>query len=392
MQKSKTFFTIKNTVIIFALMALYCFVKNFDYSINSLYVLFLGDFSIAIAPRMLIGAILGIFKDTFTQEWMLSFLKIVTVTTFLLTSLYIATCITDTEEKYRKTIFILTGLFIAYPFSITIFASDIFGFVDVFCMLVLLICAFAARYKYLLWIFPVLICAGIFMHDAYITAYMAPCFGILIYYIITEHKITKYSISAFVASTVVCISTVLYRLFFSAGSVKMTESEAIAYLAHKGSCTPAEVSGYIEAFLYGKDVHNFTDIDYADNIFVLLKYMIQLTIDQFSTVDLFCILSMIPILAIFFRIWIKAAKNADGFFGKLPYILFMLTVIPQIASLVISVDVSRFVSTFIIAQFFYLFMCVKRKDKNIADGLDTLAQNPQQLFIPCLFALIFNII
>lgn len=392
MQKSKTFFTIRNTVIIFALMAFYCIVKNFDYSINSLYVLFLGDFSIAIAPRMLVGAILSIFKDTFTPEWMLSFLKIVTATTFFLTALYVSTCITEIKEDNKQIILILTGIFIAFPFSITIFAGDIFGFIDVFCMLVLLLCAFAVENKYLLWAFPVLICAGIFVHDAYITAYMAPCFGILIYYATTKYKISKNSISAFVVSTVVCFSTVFYRLFFSTKSVKMSEAEMLDYLAQKGSCTVEDVSGYIEVFLYGKDVHKFSDIDYADNIFVLLKNMIKLAIDQFSAADLFCILSIIPALAIFFRIWIKASKNANGFFGKLPYILFMLTIIPQIASLFISVDVSRFVSTFIIAQFLYLFMCIKRKDENVFAGLDWLKENIQHLLIPCLSVLIFNII
>lgn len=392
MQKSKTFFTIKNTVIIFALMVFYCFVKNFDYSVNSLYVLFLGDFSIAIAPRMLVGAILSIFKETFTKEWLLSFLKAVTAATFLITAFYVATCITEVKEKHKQTVLILTGIFLIFPFSITIFAGDIFSFIDVFCMIVLLLCAFAVQNKYLLWAFPVLIIAGIFVHDAYITAYMAPCFGILIYYAITKYKLSKNSILAFAVSTVCCFSTVFYRLFFSTKSVKMTESEAIAYLANKGNCSVEEVSGYIEVFLYGKDVHNYSGLDYADNIFVLLKHMIRITIDQFSTTDLFRILSIIPILALFFIIWIKAAKNADGFFGKLPYILFMLTVIPQIASLFISVDVTRFVSTFIIAQFIYLFMCIKRQDKNVEVGLDRLSSNKQPLLLPCLFTLIFNIV
>lgn len=392
MQKSKSFLTIRNTVIIFALMVFYCFIKNFDYTINSLYVLFLGDFSIAFAPRMLIGSILKIFKDTFDMDWMLSFLKIVTFATFFVTALYIADCMNGIKDEHKKTVYILTFIFVLFPFSITIFASDIFGFIDVFCMIVLLICAFVVESKHLIWTFPVLICAGIFVHDAYITAYMAPCFGILIYYAITKYKISKSCIITFAASTTVGFVTIIYRLFFSTATVKMTESEMIEYLANKGSCAPEDVSGYLEAFLYGKDVHNFTDIDYADNIFVLLKYMIQLTVDQFSTADLFCILSIIPILAIFFRIWKKASKNAQGFFGKLPYILFMLTIIPQIASLVISVDVTRFVSTFIIVQFIYLFMCIKRKDENIDAGLDELTQNPQQLFIPCLFTLIFNII
>ncbi len=392
MQKSKIFFTIRNTVIIFALTAFYCFVKNFDYTINSLYVLFLGDFSIAVAPRMLIGAILSIFRDTFDVDWMQTFLIITTFVTFFATSFYIATCMNGLKDEHRRTVHILTVIFLFFPFSISIFAGDIFGFIDVFCMIVLLICAFAVENRYLIWAFPVLICAGIFVHDAYITAYMAPCFGILIYYAITKYKITKNSVSTFVTSTIVGFATVIYRVFFSTSMVKMTEAEMIDYLANKGSCAPEDVSGYLEAFLYGKDVHNFTGIDYADNIFVLLKYMIQLTVDQFTTNDLFCVLSIIPILAIFFSIWIKAAKNAQGFFGKLPYILFMLTVIPQIASLVISVDISRFVSTFVIVQFIYLYMCIKRQDPNIDEGLDRLTEKPQHLLIPCLSTLIFNII
>lgn len=392
MQKSKAFFTIRNTVIIFALTVLYCFVKNFDYSITSLYVLFLGDFSIAIAPRMLIGSILSIFKDTFDIGWMRSFLIVITYVTFFITAIYVATSLNSLKSEHKRTVYILTGIFIAFPFSITIFAGDIFGFIDVFCMIILLICAFTAENRYLIWTFPVLVCAGIFIHDAYITAYMAPCFGILIYYLITKYKITKKSVATFATTTAAGFATVIYRLFFSTSTAKMTEAEMLEYLANKGSCAIEDVSGYLEAFIYGKDVHNFTDIDYADNIFVLLKHMIKLTIDQFSTTDLFCMLSLIPMLAVFFRIWIKASKNAEGFFGKLPYILFMLTIIPQIASLVISVDVTRFVSTFIIVQFIYLFMCIKRKDPNIDEGLDILTKNPQHLFIPYFCTLVFNII
>lgn len=392
MLKNKSFLTARNTLLIFAVTMLYCLIKNFDYSVSGLYVLFIGDFSIAIAPRFLIGSILSLFKESFTVEWVLSFLKISTFVLFFFTAVYTADCLSHVRSEHSNIMIVLTGIFILFPFSITIFAGDIFGFIDLFCMAVLILCAFFAESRYLVWTFPILICAGIFIHDAYITAYMAPCFGILAYCVIRKYGKKLWASICFVVSAIFGFATTAYRFFFSTDSVKMTETEAISYLAQKGNCSEEFVSGYIEAFLYGKDVHNFSGIDYADNTAELLKHMIRLAVDLFSKNDLIKTFSIIPLLILFAVIWITAIRNTKGFFERLPYILFMLTILPQAASLLISVDISRFLAPIIFVQFIYLFMCIKHKDENVTVSIEKLKNKPQYLFVPILFTLILNII
>ncbi len=392
MLKNKSFLTARNTLVIFAVTMLYCFVKDFNYSVDALYVLFIGDFSIAIAPRFLIGSILSLFKESFTVEWICSFLKISTTVFFLLTSFYIAGCLSESHSKHKNILLVLTAIFITFPFSITIFAGDIFGFIDIFCMVVLLICVFIAENRFLVWLYPILMCAGVFVHDAFITAYMVPCFGILAYCVIRKYGSRIWASICFVVSAISGLATVVYRFFFAADMVKMSEQEALEYLAKKGNCDIAAVSGYIEAFLYGKDVHGFSDVEYADNMFVLVKNLILLAINQFATNDLIRIISIIPLMVVFFFIWIKAIKNTDGFMNRLPYILFMLTVIPQTASIIISVDISRYISTYIIAQFLYLCICLKQKDENVSSALDSLREKPAYFVFPVLMTFITNLI
>ena len=348
-----------------------------------LYSLFLGDFSIGICSRMLIGSILSIFKTSFTKQWLIGFLRIVIWIVFMATACYIASALSQAKKTEKGALMIFTALFIICPFSITIYAGEIFGFLDVFCFVVVLITLYFGNNKILIWSLPFFLAAGVFIHDAFITGYMAPCLGIIAYYAIKTHGKKIGASANFIISAVTCAATSVYSVIFAKSTIKMTEAEVMQYLAKKGNCNPEDISEYIEAFLFYKDVEGMNSTkDYADNIWELIRYMLQFATESLSVSFMWIFIFAIPFIVLIFFVWIKAIKNSNGFMEKVPYILFMLTPVPQIFSLFMSSDFTRFLSTIIITQTLYLFMCIKQDDKNIHPTIELLNNNMHYFAIP----------
>ena len=391
MKMQKVLSTTKYTAVIFAAMVLYCVVKGFEMSSTGLYSLFLADFSIGICSRLLVGSIIGIFKDVVTREWVVGFLQVVTFAVFLVTAHYTGSTFTKAEKLQRQPLAAFVLLFIICPFSITIYAGDIFGFIDVFCMILLLMTAYFCENRILIYFMPLLFVTGVFTHDCFVTGYMAPCFAILAYFVIKTYGRKLRASLIFVFSAIAGIGTTCYTVLFSRKTIRMTVEECLAHMAAKGNTTIEDVSGYIEDVVLFSDVRQVAPADAARTPANNIYYMIKYALEGLSFSELVFFISIIPMIVLFFYIWIKAAKNSKGFFEKLPYILFMLSAVPQLLSLVISIDFTRFLSTIIISQTLYLFMCVRRKDEHVCSFLDKASDKAWLFFSPLLVTFLTNI-
>lgn len=392
MKNNRTAIIIRNTLIIFTVTVLYCIVKNFDMSETGLYALFLCDFSIGLCSRFLVGAVLSIFKDSFTAEWMISFLRIFTFAVFLGVSHYLASSLSLAEKKHKNILILMTGIFVLFPFSVTIFAGDTFGFIDIFCMLILLLTAYFCQNGILIFFTPLLMIAGIFIHDCFLTAYMSPCLAIIAYYCIKRGQNTLRKTQPFIVSAAVSVATAVYSVFFSRQTLTMSADEMLSYLAKKGNTTVENISGYIEDAVTWVDVRQVAPADADRNGFNNILYMLKFGIEEFSLHNLVGIISVLPILALVIIVWIKAIKCNGTFSGKVPYILFVLTLIPQCLSMIMSNDFTRFLSPLVITQIFFLFVTVKNKDGDTAAGLDFIGGNPQMLLLPCMSVVLMNIL
>lgn len=392
MKNNKTILTIRNTLIIFAVTTLYCFVKNFDMYEMGLYSLFLCDFSIGICSRFLVGSILSLFKDSFTMEWMNTFLRISTFAIFLLASHYFASSLTLADRKHKNVLTLMTGIFVLFPFSMTVFAGDAFGFIDVFCMVILLLTAYFCQNRILIYLTPLLMIAGVFIHDSFLTAYMSPCLAIIAYYSIKNsgNRLTR-AYPFFIAAPL-SVATAVYSVFFSRKTLTMTAEEMLRYLAKKGNTTVEAVSGYIDDVVTWVDVRQVAPEGEDRNPLSNIFYMLKFGLDEFGINNFVGIISVIPILALVITVWIKAIKNNRTFSGKVPYILFMLTLLPQILSIMMSNDFSRFLSPLVITQILFLFVTARNNDKDTAVGLDFLGDNPQMFLLPCMSVLLMNIL
>ena len=234
--------------------------------------------------------------------------------------------------------------------------------------------------------------AGIFVHDSFLTAYMSPCLAIIAYYSIrnNDNKLTK--AYPFYISAAVSVATAVYSVFFSRKTLTMTTDELLNYLAKKGNATVESVSGYVEDVVLWNDIRQVAPSDVERNGINNIFYMVKFALGEFSTYNFVGIVAILPIVALVIIVWIKAIRSNTTFAGKIPYILFMLTLIPQILSIMMSNDFARFLSPIIIIQIFFLFVTAREKDKSTAAGLDLLNKNPQLFLLPCISVMLMNFI
>lgn len=391
MKQKKAFSVIIYTAIIFAGMLMYCFINGFALNDIGLYSLFLGDFSIGICSRLLVGSVISIFKETITREWLVSFLRVVTALVFLSTAYYAGSTLPKAEKTCRKSLSLFILLFIICPFSITVFAGDIFGFIDVFCMIILIMTAYFAESKTLIYAIPLLMIAGVFIHDSYITGYMAPCLGILAYVVIRRQDRPLWRSPVFISSAAAGFASSFYTLLLSRRTIRMSVEEMLEYLAKKGDTTIQDVSGYLEDMLMWTDVRNLASADVERTPVNNIIYMFRFAVEGLGRNELIMFISIIPVIALIFTVWIKAMKNANGFTQKLPYVLFMLTPVPQLVSLILSIDFTRFLSTILISQTFYILLCIRQKDSAVSDILSKTDKNLQYFALPVIFIVFANL-
>lgn len=380
---------------IFIFIAIYTLITSAHFEIDKLYVLFLGDFSIGICPRLLVGEIISLFKESVTKEWVVSFLIVFTYAVFLFVCIYICNSLTAAERSNKKTLMIFTFLFIIAPASIGVYTGNIFGGTDIFMFAVFVLTAFFAENKILIWTLPVFVTMGILIHDAYILSYLAPCLGIIAYHAIRSRKENIKASVIFVITSVCSFAGCIYSVVFSRKTIVMSEQETIEYLANKGNCSVNEVTGYIEQVLFFKNTTgglvDTGDKSTYDSVFDMLKFMIEAAWDNRAPMEYIQALATIPFIILICCVWVKCIRNSQGFFNKMPYILFLLTLIPQtVSALIISMDVIRFVATMTITQFFYVLICAKKKDEVILPVLEKIGNTPLMYLPSCILMLLVN--
>lgn len=377
------------SLFIFAAILIYSSLTSMDMSLDALYSLYLGDFSIGICSRLLIGEILSIFKDSFTREWINSFLQISTISILFFVSLYLGNAYASANKATKRPLLLFLFIFIAIPTSVSIYTGNFFSYADIFLLAILIITAFFGNNRFLSFTLPVIFAAGVLIHDCYILAYMAPCLGILAYNAFVTYKNKPWASSVFALSSVSCAAMSVYSVVFSTKTLKMTYPEMLEYLAQKGNCRISEVSGYLEYYLYFNDPEEITGAPYIENIWVFLKYVIAYACDGLSSREWFDLLYTIPVLVFIILIWAKCIKLSDGFFGKVPYMLFILTILPQILSTIISGDFMRFLAPMVITQIIYIFVCARQQDSALNTVLENL--NHKKLCFAAFFLLLLFI-
>ena len=271
---------------------IYGLIKGLRLFDRGLFVLYLGDFSIGKCSRFLIGSVISIFRDTYTKEWIYSFNLVFLILIFILCGYYISSAAASSKKSNTLPVMIVSAIFIMCPFSFaSIYGSRYFGLLDIYEFLVFLLCIMLGKNKYLFYLIPFLCAAGVFIHDSYILVYLCPCLAVCAYYAVKRHKKSIPALTGFGVSSAAGFAASVFVVFFSQSTIKMSEAQVMEYLAAKGQCSVNEVSGYIEQYLFNKNVSSSLDIDYGSDIWEMLKYMADLYAEGLINEDAFTVSS-----------------------------------------------------------------------------------------------------
>ncbi|MBQ7962778.1 MAG: hypothetical protein IJ289_09290 [Clostridia bacterium] len=164
-----------------------------------------------------------------------------------------------------------------------------------------------------------------------------------------------------------------YSVFFSINTVKMTYNEMFEYITKKGNCTISDVIGYLEYYMYRPDSPNILGSSQID-LMGFFKGLLEYVLDKPTQEEIPTIIFIVPFICIFLYIWSCCIKKSQGFFEKLPYILFALTLLPQILSTIVSGDLTRFFAPMIITQIAYIFICAKQHDNTFTEVMTNLSK------------------
>ncbi|MBR5234089.1 MAG: hypothetical protein IKW03_07750 [Clostridia bacterium] len=371
------------TALFFCIISAIALFQKTDSFIGTFYSHYIGDFSIGVCSRLMMGQVLSLFKDSFTQEWITSFIFVSIFVMFFLAAAFMGSVLAKSEKTTTKALFIVCFMLCIYPVSFNSYLNINFGFLELYMIMLFIITAFAGERRIFIYFTPVIIFTGIMLHDSFMFSFMCPILALTAYYATTVHKKTVFTSAGFIVSAFSAVGTGVYSVFFSRMTLKMTEQQMLGYLAEKGNCDVSDVSGYLETFLYYTDVIGETGKTHVDNIFEVFLHLVEITAGETNGIQITQTVAALPFLVLIFAMWCYCIKNTKEFTKKIPYILFMLTPIPQlIAATVISMDYARFFSALIISQAFYLFVCAKQKDPCVLKLLEKTSEKAELLILP----------
>lgn len=373
MQYKKLFHTAGGTLILVFAIYIYSFLSGTRPPLSNVYSVYLGDFSIGFCSKLLIGEILSWFRSSFTKEWVTEFLLISTFVIIFLFSAFLCNAYFSSDKKMRNMLILFFFIFVALPFSITVYNNDFFSFPDIFLLPLLVVTSFTGNKRIISFILPFILASGILIHDCFIFSYMSPCLGIIAYYALKNEKNKKITSTVFVLSSASCIIMSVYSVFFSINTVKMTYIEMFEYITKKGNCTISDVIGYLEYYMYRPDSPNILDSSQID-LMGFFKGLLEYVLDKPTQEEIPTIIFIVPFICIFLYIWSCCIKKSQGFSEKLPYILFALTLLPQVFSTIVSGDLTRFFAPMIITQITYIFICAKQHDNTFTEVMTKLSK------------------
>lgn len=355
---SSVMFVPVTALIAFAVICLLCYLNGYrifssDMSVTGLFhCLYVGDFSIGISSRLLIGSILSLFTDTITAESIDIFARVFLLLSFILQSALTAFVLKKGLKEKNIFIVILSCIFIVNP--MTVFAYTLFfGVLDLYNYVVFIIAVMILMKgkSYFQFAIPLLSVAGLLIHYSYFLAFFPSVFVFGLYRAVnSEGKELKREATVLTVNSAVSVGGFLYLTILAKKFLFMNAEEMIEYVVSKTDTTVFVYEDYLNYYLF--DIFKGTQMeDTASSLSALININRELTD---TGVLIRYLLFIAPVLIIFWTVFAVGAKREKGK-GKLPFIAACAMPLALVPELILSSDTWRWVSGTVICMFFVLF-------------------------------------
>ena len=231
MKKVKSFFSDhKLSLFFFGFLMAYSFVISGNlglWKVDSItYSFHVVDFSIGFCTKLLPGAVCNFLFDEITENKISIYITVLIAICFFLIGVLLEKIIKETDEAFRKTLFILIMFFLTGPATFSIY-TDAFCWLDFYWLFAAVIALLLLIKKQLYFLIVPLMLATVMVHFASILCYI-PFVCIIMLYKISEtvnKKEKAYLWIIWTATVVSALGLSLYMAVYETEHVKMTMEE-----------------------------------------------------------------------------------------------------------------------------------------------------------------------
>lgn len=350
---------------------------------------YLYDYSMGINSRMLIGSFVRLLNAHPTEEWITGFATVFLIFGMMLTAIALGGVVKNAKSENRFSVFVFIAFFVSGAYTISIF-SRFFGMLDIHMYIFALISVAFANNKYLRWLVPFLCIAGVLVNYVFIMSYFPFALLALLYY--TDKSEKKLAgIVLFVITIVSVLALTLYCVFLAKDHMFMTFDEALKIMEEKiGHSFTAEQNEYAELYLFGFHTESeemygvkIAEVSPFEYLYYFIKFLYENRIGMYGILTLLII--TVPVIAVFWTIWIMCIKNTDKKSLKFVFLCCILSVVCIPVCCVLSTDFIRWIGSGVMCQFAMCFLMFYTKDeafdKTVKKLRDVFSKNKIVLII-----------
>lgn len=329
------------------------------------------DFSVGLCSRLLVGAVIGLFKEKVSVQLMSLIINTATIGCLILQSVFAAAVLRKAMRGKCLSAFLLGLAFILNPL-VTVEYMSAPGLLDVYLLALFLIWLCVYKTPLVGIVTPIFCLIGMAIHYEFLFAYLPPMLTILLYRAFcSEKKSTRICNGiTFTVSSGVSATSFFYFVLFAKDHLKMTSDEFYAHMLGRFDITVAQREGYtavmgaplfrdyFDYYIFGE----YKGQDYFENIGDFFAFLKNWTKNGFNAGMLRKDMALfLPIFLFCVFLWCLCIRQEKGA-KKIPYICFIGQALVLVPELIISTDIWRWVAAALISQFAVFFAVYLEKN------------------------------
>lgn len=343
----KLYSKVNYEVLIFTLLIVQFITLELDFSKDVYSSVLVLDYRIGFLPRLFAGSVLSLFTDYKGKTQLNIFFFVIFLITFILVAWLAGQIIRNSINGTEKTVCFLVALFLSGPYSNSFLFPQLFS-LDRFLVFFTILSLVIINKPVLRWFLPLIVFMALATHHSFTFAYM-PLIAILLVY---EYYRSGYSR----VNAAFCILNFLVMAFFTLFFYLNEGTDSFSSLKELVNYT----SGKTDIPIRNDMLEGYFFMGYTDFREALIQHK-QININ----IILMCLGAMaffIPLGIIFFFAWKYCIKGSSDKFGKLVFILCMISPLASLPLFIISTDYFRAIISIIIVQYFLILYFIYYKN------------------------------
>jgi hypothetical protein len=368
--------------ILIILLALF-FSNRSDIATNDVYVnMHIFDYRIGFAPRLFIGSLMSLFTNYKSVAFMDRFMDIFCLISLVLFAFSAGRVIRKSSDSVRNAAIFLIILFLVVPYSRSILFPGAGSIsLDRFLAVYTLIAIAVANKTGIKWAIPILLFMGLATYHGFAFTFM-PAIVVLLIYEVTGNRHSKENIALCITSFVIITVFSAYFFLYSGISSFKNIEELLVYASDKTNLTQVntgfDTKNILTAFLLGGSS------DFLQNFRIPAGW----DWTGFKG-ELISNLYLTPLIATFIMIWLKAIKTSVSKSEKFVFVLCMLAPLARVPMFFFSTYYARARAATIIVQFFLIFYFIYTGNQAVCQFVGKGAAFIKRHFILFLLAVLY---